>query len=526
MRQPLARTLGWVWGCILLTALILFSAVEPHGAARQLNVLNPLPSPLIADPKPVRSCASLVSFKLPNTVVKSAALVEAAKTAPAHCLVTAVVAHPTGDEITVWVGLPNERWNGRFHGSGGAAFTGGHVNNVGRFVSQGYAVASTDSGHATPTGSFALDSAGRLNWHLIRDYAQNGIHEMTLVGKALVDAYFGQPARRSYFEGCSTGGRQALMEAQRFPNDYDGIVAGAPNISLPQLLVAHLWPSVLAQEASYLPANCKLTAATTAAIQACDKTDGLKDGIVNDPRTCMFDARSLIGTSVDGCATFTDADASFVNAIWEGPRRRNGAFMWHGLERGTFLGDMVDEERRALRMNGMARDWWRFFLLQDPQADLSRISRDAYEQYFEQSIDQYRAVIGTDDPNLSAFRDRGGKLLLWHGWSDPSIPARGTIDYVNAVEAHMGGAIPTSEFARLFLAPGVYHCGGGNGFHPEGRMAAIIEWVEQGIAPQMLPGVEWEGNKLTGTRPVCPYPKTPRYRGTGSLNEAANFECN
>jgi feruloyl esterase len=479
----------------------------------------------------VRSCESLLSIRLSNTVIDSATVDTGDDRVPASCRITATVTHPpAGDEVKVFIALPLKNWNGRFQGTGGEGFSGGDRNYVRRPLGSRYAAAATDAGHQTSGGSFALDSTGRLNWHAIRDYAQVGIHEMTTTGKALTEAFYGRPPARSYFEGCSTGGRQALMEAQRFANDYDGIVAGAPNINLPQLLVAHLWVAVLMQETKNLLQPCKLRAATAAALAACDAIDGVKDNVIDDPRLCTFDPSRLIGIPAGECGAMTSADAGMIARIWEGPRRRDGSFMWYGPERGAVLDEMVDGATLAPRPNRMALEWWRFFLIQDPRWELSGLTRASFEHYWDRSVEEFGAVIGTNDPNLSAFRDRGGKMILWHGWNDTSIPPQGTIQYYTRVQQQMDGADNTNEFARLFLAPGVAHCGGGAGPHPEGRLDAVVQWVEEGKAPDALNGLRWgvgdqDNDKVVGSRPVCRYPLMGRYTGRGSTDDAANFEC-
>ncbi len=478
---------------------------------------------------PVRTCESLASVALPNTSIESAALQPAANGRPEFCRVTAVVTHPpAGDRITVWIGLPTSGWNGRFEGAGGGGFSGGNPNGVAGPVAQGYAAGSTDTGHTGASGSFALDANGRLNWLLIRDNAYLGIHEMTLTGKALVEAFYGQGPRHAYFNGCSTGGRQGLSEAQRYPADYDGILSGAPAINWTRLHVEQMWGHVVMQQLKDFLPRCKFAAAQAAAVAACDAADGVKDGVIENPRSCTYDPRQLVGTSAGDCGDFTATDAEVIRKIWEGPRRQDGSFLWYGLERGADFSGLTSTGGTPLsgRPNPITMEWWRFFLNQNPQWDWTVLTPALYEQYWDQSIEEFSAVLATDNPDLAAFRDRGGKLVLWHGWADQLIYPEGTIDYYQRVAKQMGGAGNTATFARLFLAPGVGHCGGGPGPAPDGQFDAVVRWVEQGQAPETLKAVRRDASgSVVRTRPLCRFPMVARYKGAGSTDDAASFVC-
>ncbi|HEY2980383.1 MAG TPA: tannase/feruloyl esterase family alpha/beta hydrolase, partial [Anaerolineales bacterium] len=294
------------------------------------------PKPAIPGAKPVRSCESLASFELPDTTIDSVSI-DQRKTGPV-CRVTATVTHPpAGDRIKVFVALPMQNWNGRFQATGGGGYAGGSPNNITQPADLGYVASATDTGHEGGSGSFALDANGRLNWQLIRDNASLGIHRMTVVAKALTRALYGTEPRYSYFNGCSSGGRQGLMEAQRFPDDYDGILSIAPAINWGQFIPADFWPQlVMLETGNFLPA-CKGDLATAAAVKACDTIDGIEDGVLEDPRRCTFDPKTLIGTNSGGCGVFTAADATVIQKIWDGPRRADGSWMWYGLARGAPL---------------------------------------------------------------------------------------------------------------------------------------------------------------------------------------------
>src|SRR5262245_20426863 len=446
----------------------------------------PPPKPLIANAKPVRSCESLASVALPNTTIESAAV---DPNNPGICRVTAVTTHPpAGDKVRIWVAIPTSNWNGRFLGTGGGGFQGGSAGGVNPPVAQGFAAGATDTGHEGGSGSFALDAKGRLDWQAIRDNGHVGIHEMTVTGKALTQALYGAARKYSYFNGCSTGGRQALMEAQRYPQDYNGVVSASPAINWTKLHVQQLWGPVLMNSMNNPVAACKLSAATAAVIAACDTIDGVKDGVVEDPKRCTYDPKALVGTPAGNCGSFTEADATVIRRLWEGPRREDGSFLWYGLPRGADMNALWTSRGTPLRPQPFAimLDWFRYFLTQDPQFDASIVTPAAYERLFDQSIEQFGAVIGTDNPDLTGFRDRGGKAIVWHGWADQLISAEGTVDYYTRVQQEMGGAKKTSEFVRLFMAQGVGHCGGGPGPAPTGTLEALLSWVEEGKAPETL----------------------------------------
>jgi hypothetical protein len=499
---------------ILITALL--------GALTLARAAEGPPKPIFPDATPVCPCESLTKVSLPNTTIDSAAI----DPADGSCRVTATVTHPpSGDRVKVFIGLPVKGWNGRFRGTGGGGFAGGSANSLRGSVAQGYATGATDTGHEGGSGSFALDANGRLNWQSIQDNAYLGIHDMTVVGKALTQAFYAKAPRYSYFVGGSSGGRQGLMEAQRYPHDYDGILSGCPAINWHRFLPSDLWPQVVMLTAKNFVPKSKLDAATAAAVASCDASDGVTDGVIDDPSRCAYDPKALVGTKV-GDSTFTEADADVVRKIWEGPRGQGGAFLWYGLARGTDLFALSNTGGSPLtgKPFGITMDWFRFFLVQNPQWDWTTITPAGFEFLWRQSVEQYGAIFGTDDPDLTAFRDRGGKVIIYHGLADQLIPADGSIDYYKRVQQRMGGAEKTAQFARLFLSPGIDHGFRGPGPTPTGLNDAIIRWVEEGKAPDKLIGERRDQNqKVIGTRPLFPYPQVAKYKGSGSTDEAANF---
>jgi pimeloyl-ACP methyl ester carboxylesterase len=348
---------------------------------------------------------------------------------------------------------------------------------------------------------------------------------MTVTGKALTNAFYGKPPRYSYFVGGSTGGRQGLMEAQRFPEDYDGIVSACPAINWHRFVPASLWPEVVMLSMANFVPKAKLDAATAAAVAASDANDGVKDGVIDDPFHCTYDPQALVGSKV-GDEAFTAADAGVIHKIWQGPRRQDGSFMWHGLERGADMSSYAGTTGSPLRGKpfSISLDYWTYYLAQDAKWDWTTLTYAGFEQLWTKSVEQYGAVIGTDNPDLSRFRDHGGKIIIYHGLADQLIPAAGTIDYYQRLQQRMGGEQKTADFARLFLVPGVDHGFRGAGAAPSGVNEAILRWVEDGKAPDKLLAEKRDASgKVIRTRPLFPYPQVAKFKGSGNPDDAENF---
>ncbi|MEU1005797.1 tannase/feruloyl esterase family alpha/beta hydrolase [Streptomyces tibetensis] len=358
-----------------------------------------------------------------------------------------------------------------------------------------------------------------MNASLINDFLSRALHETTVKGKAVARAFYGKSPTYSYWNGCSNGGREGLQEAQVQPRDYDGILAGAPAIQADRFLPAAMWPQVVMHELGDFVPSCKFDAVNKAVTAACDSRDGVTDGVITDPRACRFNPTSLVGTETP-CGTITAKDAAVVKKIWDGPRRPDGRRLWYGILPGASFA------RLAATVNGdgvptpLASGWFTYWLAKDPSFDWHRLTMANFTHYFDRSRQEWGPVVGTDDPDLSAFRAAGGKLLLWHGVADQLIPPQGTIRYYEQVTAAMGGRAKTEQFARLFTAPGVGHCRGGSGAAPADPLAALVKWVEQGKAPTTLRA---ENGPMS--RPLCRWPAVARYDGHGSTNDAANFRC-
>ena len=453
---------------------------------------------------------------------------------PAHCEVTVTLTHPgAGDHVEVRVWLPRTGWNGRFQAVGGAAYAAGTVGDVATAVKQGYAAGTTDAG-VDPGGlnpSWALTSAGQVNTALLENFASRSVHELALVGKQVVAEGYARPASYSYFTGCSTGGRQGYAEAQRYPTDFNGINADAPAINWNQFEVATLWPQVVMNEAHTYPSACEFTAVNAAVLAACDRLDGVADSLISDPNRCAFDPRGLIGTKItcDGReVTITAADAEVIRRIWDGPRDSAGKRLWYGLPVGA---DFLPLAASAPGADGVTTgspflvpaEWVADFVEKNPGFSSANLSYAQFDQVFQQARAEYDRVIGTGDPDLTAFRDAGGKLITWHGDADQLIPTAGTVDYRQRVDALLGGTAQVDDFYRVFLAPGVAHCGLKGGGVDD--LAALTAWVEQGRAPDVLHATLPTATGGAVARDVCRYPLVSRHTGRGDPNAAGSFRC-
>ncbi len=455
---------------------------------------------------------------------------------PAFCEVTVTLTHPgDGDHAKIRTWLPEKGWNGRFQALGGSAFLAGDNGvGLGNAVKAGYAATTTDAGVGDALDvSWALDSDGKANQALLENFASRSQHEAAVIGKAVVASAYDKRASYSYFTGCSTGGRQGYAEAQSHPNDYDGILADAPAINWDEYEVATLWPQVVMNNEKTYPTGCELDAFTAAAVKACDKLDGARDGLVNDPSRCDFDPRRLIGTKVvcNGKElTISAADAAVVRKIWDGPRTTSGKKLWSGVPVGADLKGLAGTvEAPDGTVKGapfpVPAAWVSTWLKKDPSFDVSTITYSQFTELFRQSQAEYDKIIGTDDPDLSGFRKSGGKLLTWHGSADEFIPTQGTVAYREQVERQMGGSKKVDDFYRLFLAPGTNHCGL-NGQHGSADgLAALTAWVEHGKAPKTLPATLVTADGKQVERNLCSYPQVSRYKGHGDLDSASSFRC-
>ena len=457
------------------------------------------------------ACASLGKPAVPGAQVVSVSGVErTTANLPAYCDVNVNLTHPgSNDNVRVELWLPLQGWNGRFQGTGGGGFATGLFDvELGPAIQAGYAAAATDGGHDQnlyDPSSWALDASGHVNTPLLVDFASRSVHDMTVVGKAVTAEFYGRAASYSYFNGCSTGGRQGLMEAQRYPSDYNGIVADAPAINWTPFTMAQLWPQVVMNERHHAPTTCEFAAFDQAAIAAC--------GEITSPTSCHFDPATLVGKTIvcDGKnVTITAADAEVVREIWAGPPQ------WYGLTPGA----PFDALATAGAPFPVAANWVKYFVEQNPNFDVADLDYGQFAAIWQQSQARYGQLMGTADPDLTRFAQGGGKMVTFHGLADQLIFPAGTVNYYQRVARTMGGLDQVGQFYRLFLAPGVQHCGGGTGPMPIDPVAAVAAWVEHGVAPDTLPAAT-----PTSTRDLCRYPLVSRYNGSGDPNSAASYHC-
>ena len=429
---------------------------------------------------------------------------------PSFCDVGITQTDAAGNPIHIDVWLPKS-WNGRFEGVGGSVYAcGPWYFEMAPAISAGYAAAATDCGVSPAdldTASWALHD-GQLDRPLIRDFAYAGIHDMTVAGKAVTDLYYPSRLRFSYFNGCSTGGREGLTEAQRYPADYNGIVSGAPAINWTRFIPAEIWPQlVMNQAGDFLPA-CKEAAFTDAAVKACGT-----GGVISNPSACNWNPASLVG-DVTPCGVITAQDAQVMTKIWQGPENSRGRKLWYGLERGTSLAGIAT----AGQPFPVTVSWLGTWLQRNPAWDWRTLTYQQFDQLYQRSVREFSGIFASDNPDLSAFKKHGGKIIIWHGLSDQLIFPQGTVRYYNQVRSAMGGLRRTESFARLFLAPGAAHCASAAGAapaEPAQPMDSLVNWVEKGKAPATIPAVVTDPatGLVTPARPLCLYPLLARCPG-------------
>lgn len=460
------------------------------------------------------------------------------------CQVRAHVTHEGADDdvlVEVWLPLRTEDWNGRFQATGGGGLaTGRLARALAPALKQGYAASSTDGGHSVADindASWVLKPDGSIDWVSVTNFATRSIVESVVLGKAFAEQFFGEKPAYSYWNGCSQGGRQGYMLAQQHPQLLDGILAVAPALSLPHLVMADFWPQLVMKEEGHWMSACELTFFRQKALESCDLIDGVSDGVISEPDQCDFDPLHVVGQVFycddddDTPVEVSRAMANIVRRIAEGPRSPapHNTPLYHGLSPGTNLSPLagtttVDGLRRPAPFP-ISAGFIRHFLLRDAAFNVTRLSYADYTALWVQAATSYGALLNADAPDLSALRDAGTKLLTWHGTNDPVIPYQSSVRYRRAVELVMGGPAHVDAFYRLFLAPGVEHCEGGNGPVPSDPLAALVRWVEDGAAPATLEAetATYEGERVT--RELCAWPGNARYMGVGDAKRASSWAC-
>jgi feruloyl esterase len=350
------------------------------------------------------------------------------------CNVTVTYTHPgQNDTITTQIWSPTNSWNERMQAIGGGGWIAGmsflsYIGMAGA-VAEGYAAITTDGGHTSDNPEdWALLSPGNVNLYTLQNFASVSLNDLAIIGKSLVKSFYGAPPKFSYWSGCSQGGRQGYMLAQRYPKAFDGIAASAPAINWAQQFVADFWPQQVMNELQQYPHPCELEAITAAAIKACDGNDGIIDGLISDPDSCQFDPYKIANTTVKCSKTGTSmqvshAAATVAKAAWAGPQTSNGTFLWYGpgydaaLTGNTSLATTeCDANGRCVgKPVGITTDWMRLFVRKDPSFNVSNMTRAEFEEIFHASTQQFSSIVGTSDPNLDGFHDAGGKMLSYHG---------------------------------------------------------------------------------------------------------------
>ena len=487
---------------------------------------------LIVTPAFGATCESLKSLSLDNTTITMAETVAAGqfslpatgrgaaqqnaafKQLPAFCRVAATLKPSSDSDIKVEVWLPMSNWNNKYQAVGNGGWAGViSYPAMAEALGRGYVSSSTDTGHVGGSGSFALGHQEKLV-----DFGYRSEHEMTVKSKEIIKAFYGNAPQLSYWNGCSTGGRQGLKEAQMFPNDYDGIIAGAPaNRTAISLWIAF---AVLKDEASYIPAE-KYKPIHQAVLNACDATDGVKDGLIEDPRQCKFDPKVLQCTGADNASCLTAPQVKAAQQIYSPAKHpRTGQELFNSLVPGTELGWGVQAAGPDPSAN--IYDQFRYVVYKDPNWNWRTFD---WDKGIELSEKPENLVMNATDPNLKQFFAHNGKLLLYHGWADTNVPTLNTIKYYDSVLNTMGGQAKTSDNIRLFLEPGMGHCGGGEGPNVFDKVGTLEQWVEKGKAPEQIVASHSTSGKVDRTRPLCAYPKVAQYKGSGSIDDAANFVC-
>ena len=498
-----------------------------------------------------RSCESLSDLNIVDTTLTTSVAVPAAAfkfpavpllspgvsmQLPAYCKVTGTIKPTADSNIGFQVWLPLAGWNGRFMQVGNGGFAGAIVPLfLVQGLANGYAVAATDDGHQGQGLEWASGHPDKL-----KDFADRAVHVTSEKSKQIISAFYGREQNRSYFNGCSEGGREALMEAQRYPNDFDGILAGDPGMSFSQLFMAGLWDSQAfkASPESQVPLD-KLKLVQSASLAACDAQDGVKDGIISRPDQCHFDPHVLVckSSATEDCLTVPQADA--IAKVYSGPTNpRTGARIDFGIEPGFEENMMMFQKDSPVP--GLDVQFFRTVVFGNPAWDPQSINFDS-DATLASGKGQ---LLDATNPDLKLFKAHGGKLILYHGWNDPGVPPMTTLQYFEAVEKQMGGRKATSSFAQLYMVPGMVHCWGGPGPNSFGNILAapqehspvnddvqqsMVHWVEQGTPPDAIVATKFQDDDPKKpellTRPICPYPKIAKWNGKGSVQEAASFSC-
>jgi feruloyl esterase len=488
------------------------TAAMDAAACERLAASLDLPNAKVTLAQPVTS-HRFVPPGTPGASAPPAALTDL----PAFCRVTLTLTPSSDSDITSEVWLPLAGWNGKFQQVGNGGW-GGSIQYaaLASALRRGYAAASTDTGHVGDTAQFAVGHPEKLI-----DFGYRAVHETAVQSKAIVAAAYATAPRFSYFVGCSGGGRQAFMEAQRYPQDFDGIVAGAPGYNRTdqsfQLVAAS--QATHRDAASFIPPE-KLAVLHRAALSACDQRDGLIDGLISDPMGCKVDVSVTACTGTDGPGCLTAPQVRAAKAIYEPiVNPRTGEEVFPGVEPGSEPRWTVNAG--GARPLGMSDDFFKFVVFQDPGWDFRTLD---VANHLEQARKADGGIVSATSPDIRPFVSRGGKLVIYHGWGDTNVPPRSSVNYYKRLVETLG-ASDTDRSVRLYMAPGMGHCGGGEGPNTFDALTALEQWREEGNAPAEILASQLADGRVVRARPLCPYPQIARYKGSGSIDEASNFVC-
>jgi feruloyl esterase len=471
------------------------------------------------------SCNDLPKQISPNVSINLATTIESGVFAPtdntgtldhlpAFCRVTATLRPTSDSEIHAEFWLPTATWNGKFMAIGSGGWGGSMAYpEMAEGLRRGYATSATDDGHTGRSASFAVGHPQKFI-----DFAYRAEHEMTIEAKRLIKAFYGHDARYSYWNGCSGGGREGLLQAYRYPDEFDGIIAGDPANVRRNAWALWLATQTFKDPAAYIPPE-KYPLVHRAVLDACDANDGLKDGLIENPESCHVDLKALECKAGDGPDCLTPRQVQTAQTIMSPATDAKGSVLFPRLEPGT--------ELRWARLAGgpspadLFLDQFRYLVYQDPAWDWRTfdLDRDAAKaNAVNKDVDEL-------DPHLAPFAKHGAKLLLYHGWADQQVAPGSTIEFYQSALNLSENSATTSNWMRLFMVPGMGHCSGGEGPDTFDKIGLLEQWVEQGKAPDQIIASHATAGKVDRTRPLCPYPQTARYNGRGSIDDAANFSC-
>ena len=430
-----------------------------------------------------------------------------------HCRVAAILSPSDDSHIEMELWLPDD-WNGKFLAVGNGGWAGSiSFSAMSAGLESGYAVASNDTGHTGGSAAFAVGHPEK-----VVDFAWRAMHEMAVRSKRMIEAYYERPPQLSYYQGCSTGGRQGMMQAQRFPADFDAIIVGAPvnNQLALNATQLHRTKQLIENRALALPPD-KVRWLHDEVLAACEVDDGVQDGFLTDPLACDFEPKSLQCSDSETNACLTPEQLRSVEGAYAGVHSSSGELVYPGHARGFELGWRIPEEGaepRALQI-----DATRYLVYEDPDWDWREFELERDLALVREKAGDIEAL----EADLSEFKAQGGKLLLYHGWNDPGPSPINTIDYYESVLATMGP--DQDDWLRLYLMPGVGHCRGGIGPDRADFLGAVETWVEDGEAPERITASRVRDGELEVSRPLCPYPEAAAWNGDGDPDDAGNYTC-